>query len=88
MPSKSVRVQEYTVCAHEQVIHARRYKFVCAECDQAVERESYGPRPLYCEECRPPKPTTSDTDKKKRPRPVLVKRADAPQDDGIYVALQ
>ncbi len=87
MPSKRVNVREYTVRAHERVIHLRVYKFICKECNQPTERESYGPRPLYCDGCRPQKPTTSTTSyKKKRPSPVLVKRADAPQDNGNRAA--
>lgn len=81
MATKKVNVREYTVRAHERVIHTRRYMFVCQECNQATERESYGPRPLYCETCRPPA-TKSDLARKnkKRPRPVLVRRTKASQD--------
>jgi hypothetical protein len=76
MPSKTVKVREYTVRAHERIIKTRLYKFICAQCDQRTTRESYGPRPKYCETCRPPVSTT-DTRKKKKPRPVLVKNTKA-----------
>ena len=80
MPSKKVSVREYTVRAHERVIHSRHYKFVCAECNQPTERESFGPRPMYCSGCRPTVSRTDTTNNnKKRPRPVRVLRADAPQ---------
>lgn len=72
MPSKKVFVREYTVRAHERVIHTRLYKFICASCRQPTERESYGPRPLYCLECRPPVSHTEVTHKKKKPKPVRV----------------
>lgn len=82
-------MREYTVRAHERVIHSRRYKFVCAECKQPTERESFGPRPLYCSGCRPTVSRTDTTkNNKKRTKPVLVKRANAPQDDGIHAASQ
>lgn len=89
MPSKRVHVREYTVRAHERVIHSRRYKFICAECNQPTVRESYGPRPSYCESCRPSySRTDSGSSKKKRPRPVLVLRDDATQDDSVNRAAQ
>lgn len=47
----------YTVRAHERVIHLRVYKFIFQECNQLTERESYGPRSLYCDGCRPQKPS-------------------------------
>jgi hypothetical protein len=73
MPSKKVFVREYTVRAHERVIHTRLYKFICASCHQPTERESFGPRPLYCLVCRPPhSPTQTTAHKKKKPRPVQV----------------
>ena len=76
MPSKRIHVREYTVRAHERIIHTRLYKFICASCHGATERESYGPRPLYCEVCRPPEAKQVEpVGKKKKPRPVLVKRA-------------
>lgn len=76
MASKKVFVREYTVRAHERVIHTRLYKFICASCQQPTQRESYGPRPLYCEVCRPPVSRTDTSSlKKKKPRPVLVKKA-------------
>ena len=77
MPSKKVFVREYTVRAHERTIHTRLYKFICQQCSQPTERESYGPRPLYCETCRPPmsRMVEDPKNKKKKPRPVLVKQA-------------
>ncbi|MGL4623217.1 MAG: hypothetical protein ACRCZS_29905 [Chroococcidiopsis sp.] len=54
MPSKKVFVREYTVRAHERTIHTRLFKFICQQCSQPTERETYGSRPLYCESCRPP----------------------------------
>ncbi|MUL39572.1 hypothetical protein [Gloeocapsopsis dulcis] len=73
MPSKQVHVREYTVRAHERVIHTRVYKFICKKCNKDVERETYGPRPLYCDRCRPSM-TRTEIAKKKKPRPVLVKQ--------------
>jgi hypothetical protein len=58
MPSKYVFVTEYTVRAHNRLIHTRTFKFICKTCNQPTTRESYGGRPKYCEQCRPPKPTT------------------------------
>ncbi|PSB46815.1 hypothetical protein C7B80_11595 [Cyanosarcina cf. burmensis CCALA 770] len=76
MPSKRVFVKEYTVRAHERTIHTRLFKFICQQCGQPTERETYGARPLYCETCRPPGTRASEDpkSKKKKPRPVLVKR--------------
>ncbi|WP_347276495.1 hypothetical protein [Chroococcidiopsis sp [FACHB-1243]] len=77
MPSKKVSVKEYTVRAHERIIHTRLYKFICQQCSQPTERETYGPKPLYCESCRPPswRAIEDPKSKKKKPRPVLVKQA-------------
>ena len=74
MPSKTVKVREYTVRAHERVIKTRLYKFICAQCDQMTKRESYGPRPRYCETCRPPV-AKANTLTMKKPRPMLVKNS-------------
>lgn len=85
MPSKQVSVREYTVRAHSRVIHARRYKFICKQCSKPTERETYGPRPLYCELCRPPFFRTEKApSNKKRPRPVLVQTANATQYDSNH----
>ena len=75
MPSKKVFVREYTVRAHERVIHTRLYKFICQQCHSPTQRESFGPRLLYCETCRPPYSHTQPVGKKKKPRPVMVKKA-------------
>jgi len=77
MPSKKVSVKEYTVRAHERTIHTRLFKFICLSCSQPTERETYGPRPLYCESCRPPSLPAIEEPKhrKKKPRPVLFKKA-------------
>lgn len=76
MPSKKISVRQYTVRAHDRVIHTRLYKFICQQCNSSTERESYGPRPLYCEVCRPPVARQVEkTVRKKKPRPVLVKKA-------------
>ncbi|MBD2309298.1 hypothetical protein H6G17_27965 [Chroococcidiopsis sp. FACHB-1243] len=77
MPSKRIHVREYTVRAHERTIHTRLYKFICLSCSQPTQRETYGPRPLYCESCRPPglRAIEDPKHKKKKPRPVLVKQA-------------
>lgn len=77
MPSKRIHVSSYTVRAHERMIHTRLYKFICADCQQATERQSYGPRPLYCEACRN-NSRTQPIVKKKKPTPVLVKQTKKP----------
>ncbi|ADI64102.1 hypothetical protein [Trichormus azollae] len=53
MATKTIDVREYTVRAHKRLIHTRVFNFVCKECNQATKRETFGPRPLYCESCRP-----------------------------------
>ncbi|MBO3464158.1 hypothetical protein G7B40_009875 [Aetokthonos hydrillicola Thurmond2011] len=71
MPSKQVHVKEYTVRAHQRLIHTRTYKFICKQCNQATVRESYATlRPLYCESCRPSKTKPDAPKGKKKPRPV------------------
>lgn len=79
MPSKKVVVREYTVRAHDRTIYTRLYKFICQQCNQPTERETYGSRPLYCEICRPPLSRAVEDPKhsKKKPRPVLVKQGKA-----------
>ena len=70
MASKHVEVREYTVRAHKRQIHTRIFRFVCKNCDQVSERETYGLGPKYCENCRPPKPISSKARLKKgKPRP-------------------
>lgn len=57
MATKVVHVR-----AHERIIYTRLYKFVCAECKYAVERETYAVNcPKYCVNCRPPQPSKSVT---------------------------
>lgn len=72
MPSKIIHVREYTVSAHQRTIHTRVFNFVCKQCDQPTSRETFGPRPLYCEKCRPPQPPkkTPTPVKKAKPRPM------------------
>ncbi|MDJ0616645.1 MAG: hypothetical protein QNJ63_07830 [Calothrix sp. MO_192.B10] len=75
MASKYVHVREYTVRAHQRLIHTRVFNFVCKQCDRSTKRETYGPRPLYCEKCRPPQaPRKSVTrSQKAKPRPMAYK---------------
>ncbi|MBD2568837.1 hypothetical protein [Anabaena lutea] len=72
MATKTIDVREYTVRAHKRQIHTRIFNFVCKECDQPTKRETFGPRPLYCEICRPPQaPKRSPQESKKaKPRPM------------------
>ena len=73
--SKRVYVREYTVRAHERVIYERTYLFVCKACDKNAERVAFGGRPLYCINCRPPKPVKTQTKPEKmRTRPVVVRQ--------------
>jgi DNA replicative helicase MCM subunit Mcm2 (Cdc46/Mcm family) len=74
MASKLIDVREYTVRAHKREIHTRVFNFVCKQCDQPTKRETYGTRPLYCEQCRPPQaPKTSPSVRKAKPRPMTYK---------------
>ncbi|BAY66778.1 hypothetical protein NIES22_69220 (plasmid) [Calothrix brevissima NIES-22] len=76
MPSKVINVKEYTVRAHQREIHTRIFNFVCKQCEQPTQRETYGPRPLYCERCRapqPPKKSSAPPKKKALPRPMTYK---------------
>ena len=86
MPSKRVNVREYKVRAHERVIYSRWYNFICKQCNKSTERESFGPRPLYCEVCRPTVSRTDADVKKKKPTPVLVKRARGSQKKDSHAA--
>lgn len=72
MASKYVQVREYTVRAHKRQIHSRVFKFICKQCATATERETFGPRPLFCELCRPPYPSKSQlrSSQKGKPRPM------------------
>ncbi len=75
MASKYVFVREYTVQAHSRLIHARIFKFICKQCSAPTVRETFGSRPLYCEQCRPPKAktikatTNSQKSQPKEPKP-------------------
>ncbi|MBC1214439.1 hypothetical protein GNE08_09410 [Trichormus variabilis ARAD] len=75
MTSKLIDVREYTVRAHKRLIHTRVFNFVCKECNEATKRETFGPRPLYCERCRPPQaPKKSQQQTRKaKPRPTIYK---------------
>ncbi|MBE9038226.1 hypothetical protein [aff. Roholtiella sp. LEGE 12411] len=71
MPSsKIIEVREYTVRAHKREIHTRVFNFVCQQCQQPTQRETFGPRPLYCEQCRRPQPPKKSVVplKKRKPR--------------------
>ncbi|WGV27136.1 hypothetical protein [Halotia branconii] len=72
MASKLIDVREYTVRAHKREIHTRVFNFVCKQCNETTKRETYGPRPLYCERCRPPQPPkkSQQSSKKAKPRPM------------------
>jgi hypothetical protein len=79
MPSKYVFVKEYTVQAHNRLIHTRTFKFICKQCSAPTVRETFGSRPLYCEECRPPKSKTiKATPNPKKSQPTSRKRSIAP----------
>ncbi|BCL39880.1 hypothetical protein [Nostoc sp. MS1] len=76
MASKEIQVREYTVRAHQRTIHTRTFNFVCKQCDQPTSRETFGPRPLYCETCRPPsapKKSAAAPPKKGKPRAKTYK---------------
>jgi len=52
MPSKKIRVREYTVRAHERTIHTRKFKFICSFCNETCERETYATAcPMYGNAC-------------------------------------
>ncbi|MDV3002688.1 MAG: hypothetical protein N5P05_004343 (plasmid) [Chroococcopsis gigantea SAG 12.99] len=52
MPSKKIKVREYTVRAHERIIHTRTFKLVCSFCDAECERETYATAcPQYGNKC-------------------------------------
>ncbi len=72
MATKLINVKEYTVRAHQRLIHTRVFHFVCKQCNQSTKRETFGPRPLYCESCRPPQaPKKSPQEAQKlKPRPM------------------
>jgi hypothetical protein len=72
MATKQIDVREYTVRAHKRLIHTRVFHFVCKQCNEATKRETFGPRPLYCETCRPPQPPkrTLQESSRAKPRPM------------------
>jgi hypothetical protein len=79
MASKYVFVREYTVQAHSRLIHARIFKFICKQCSAPTVRETFGSRPLYCEQCRPPKPKTiKATTNPKKSQPKTPKPSSSP----------
>ena len=69
MASKYVDVREYTVRAHKRLIHTRVFNFVCKECNQSTKRETFGPRPLYCEKCRPPQASRRSVTRTQKAKP-------------------
>ncbi|OKH12936.1 hypothetical protein FACHB389_36265 [Nostoc calcicola FACHB-389] len=77
MASKEIQVREYTVRAHKRTIHTRTFNFVCKQCEEMTSRETYDPRPLYCETCRPPqapkKSAAAAPLKKAKPRAKVYK---------------
>jgi DNA replicative helicase MCM subunit Mcm2 (Cdc46/Mcm family) len=72
MATKLIDVREYTVRAHKRQIQTRVFHFVCKQCNESTKRETFGPRPLYCESCRPPQApkSTLPESKKAKPRPM------------------
>ncbi|MBD2296431.1 hypothetical protein H6G06_23845 [Anabaena sphaerica FACHB-251] len=69
MATKTIDVREYTVRAHKRQIHTRIFHFVCKECNQATKRETFGPRPLYCESCRPPQAPKKSVQESRKLKP-------------------
>ncbi|MBK1989744.1 hypothetical protein A0J48_019765 [Sphaerospermopsis aphanizomenoides BCCUSP55] len=69
MATKTIDVKEYTVRAHKRLIHTRVFHFVCKECNQSTKRETFGPRPLYCESCRPPQPPKKSLSESRKVKP-------------------
>lgn len=72
MATKTIDVREYTVRAHKRQIHTRVFHFVCKQCNQATKRETFGPRPLYCESCRPPQPPKKSTQESRKAKPRVM----------------
>ncbi|WP_353931557.1 hypothetical protein WJM97_02935 [Okeanomitos corallinicola TIOX110] len=72
MATKIIDVREYTVRAHKRQIHTRIFNFVCKECNQATKRETFGPRPLYCESCRPPQPPKKSVQASRKAKPRVM----------------
>jgi DNA replicative helicase MCM subunit Mcm2 (Cdc46/Mcm family) len=78
MSSKLIDVREYTVRAHKRLIHSRVFNFVCKQCGKKTKRETFGPRPLYCERCHPPQASrkSNSSPTKGKPRPMNYKSDD------------
>jgi hypothetical protein len=78
METKVVHVK-----AHDRLIKQVRYRFVCKGCNKTVERICYPSQPLYCVECRPPKPastkpvTNTVAFKNKKRRPIHTQQSRA-----------
>jgi hypothetical protein len=72
MATKIIDVREYTVRAHKRQIHTRIFNFVCKECNQPTKRETFGPRPLYCESCRPPQPPKKSAHDPRKAKPRVM----------------
>ena len=52
MPSKKIKVKEYTVRAHEREIYTRTFKLVCSHCYDPCERTTYATTcPKYGNQC-------------------------------------
>ncbi len=62
-----METKEVHVKAHIRVIKQKAYRFVCKKCNKVVERICYPSLPLYCEQCRPPKSSST----KPSPKPIL-----------------
>ncbi|NET02754.1 MAG: hypothetical protein F6K62_13995 [Sphaerospermopsis sp. SIO1G2] len=69
MATKTIHVKEYTVRAHTRQIHTRVFHFVCKKCNEPTTRETFGPRPLYCESCRPPQPPKKSLQASRKAKP-------------------
>jgi len=71
LPKKLNRTKVVPVRAHERLLYCREYYFICKGCQRDVSRESFGSRPFYCLQCRPPKSDKkTEPGQKKLPRPI------------------
>ncbi|MDZ8262963.1 hypothetical protein [Nostoc sp. ChiQUE01b] len=76
MPNKIINVKEYTVRAHKREIHTKIFNFICKQCQQPTQRETYVPRLFYWETCRVPqlpKKSLFEPKKKAKPRSMIYK---------------